>query len=296
MDINAQADRFRFNVPLDIVKSDDNGWQVSGIASTEDPDLQGEIVKQNGLDISELKAGRGLLNYEHRNNPEDILGLIEDADHTDKGLKVNGYLFRSHKRAQAIAEIMQSLKKDHKNRVQLSIEGKVKSRGGENSKIIRSAKVDRVAITFEPVNQNTYVSFAKSLMAGESQIETPKVDSSDPKEILSTPALEEEIAKVQLDNTIDVAKALSPAGAGGAPGTLTGGAALAPESLDGDNKEESKKKKKKKITYDLETKKAILAASSNYMIRKYPDAPLGSILDLIKANVLPRLEDSEDGE
>jgi len=273
--------RFRFNVPIDIVKSDDNGWQISGIASTEDPDLQGEIVKQNGLDISELKAGRGLLNYEHRNNPEDILGMIEDADHTDKGLKISGYLFRSHRRAQAIAEIMRSLKKDHKNRVQLSIEGKVKSRGGEDSKIIRSAKVDRVAITFEPVNQNTYVSFAKSLMAAESTPEIAKSDNSDPKEILGSQALEDEVAK-----------ALSPAGAGGAPSTLTGGAALAPESLESD-KEKPKKKKKKGVSYDLETKKAILAASSTFLKSKYPDVSQIDIIDLIKSNVIPRLDDEE---
>ena len=290
----AQNDRFRFNIPLDIIKADDNGWQISGLASTEDRDLQGEIVRQNGLDISELKAGRGLFNYEHRNSPEDIVGMIEDAKHTDEGLKVDGYLFKKHRRAQAIVEIMQSLKKDHKNRVQLSIEGKVKDRGGENSKVIKSAKVERVAITFEPVNQNTYVSFTKSLTAAEVAQEVQKTNSSDPKEILATPALEEEMVKVKLDDTIEIAKGLSSEGAGGAPGTLTGGAALLPESLDGaEDKEKPRKKKKKTVSFDFETKKAILAASSNYMIRKYPDAPLDTILDLIKSNVISKLEDHE---
>ena len=54
VDLATHSDNFKFNVPLDIIKSDDDGWKVKGIASTEDKDLQGEIVKQQGLDISVL--------------------------------------------------------------------------------------------------------------------------------------------------------------------------------------------------------------------------------------------------
>ena len=55
---------FKFHVPVELIKSEDDQWKVKGIASTPDQDLQGEVIEQHGLDISALKAGRGLFNWD----------------------------------------------------------------------------------------------------------------------------------------------------------------------------------------------------------------------------------------
>lgn len=282
---NTDKSRFRFDIPLDIIKADEKGWQISGVASTEDRDLQGEIVKQNGLDISVLKAGRGLFNYEHRSNPEDIVGLVEDANFIDKGLKVDGYLFRSHKRAQAIAEIMQSLKKGHEKRVQLSIEGAVINRDPSDKKVVKAARIENVAITFAPVNQNTYATFAKSLQASEAVEPIESLPIADPKDILISSEFESETPK----SKEDINKTLTVGNSNVPPSDLSGGAALPKESLCGDSKPKKKAKKK----YKAVVKKAILKSISDFMLEKCKTLSKDEVIDILKTEVLPRFEFKE---
>lgn len=289
-DVSAQENsgRFKFNLPLEIVKADETGWKVKGLASTEDKDLQGEIVKQAGLDISPIKEGRGLFNYEHKNDPENIIGIIEDANINDKGLLVEGYLFKKHKRAQAIAEIMQSLSKDHKNRVQLSIEGKVKERG-EDKKEIKQAIIDRVALTFEPVNQKTYINFAKSLFGKEQDAEKESVivkDQFDPKEITTTlemdTALEKGVEKIMQDSELE--KTLEAGyGTADAPATRKQGSSLTPEALaaqvahlnnEQKDEEEEEQEKHKKLKPKIPSKnklKAKLKRSIERAVEQFPN-------------------------
>ena len=156
---------FRLNIPLTLDKAGDteNGWMIRGLASTEDIDLQGEIVKQKGLDISPIKDGRGWINYNHSNDPEDMVGKLNDADVSGKGLFVEGYLFKKHKKAQSIYSILKSLNDEDRHALKLSIEGQIEKRVGKDNKTIASAKVDKVAITFDPINTNTYVELVKSI-------------------------------------------------------------------------------------------------------------------------------------
>jgi Tfp pilus assembly major pilin PilA len=157
--------KFSFDVPIELVKAeeDENGWKIRGLASTSDKDLQGEVVKQNGLDISPIKRGSGWINYNHSNAPEDIVGKLDDAEISGKGLMVEGYLFKKHKRAQSIYQILKSLEDKDRQSVKLSIEGKILKRAGTDNKTIASAKVDKVAITLDPINCNTYVELVKAM-------------------------------------------------------------------------------------------------------------------------------------
>lgn len=156
---------FKVNVPIELVKGeeDDAGWKIRGLASTDDVDLQGEIVKQTGLDVSPIKEGRGWINYNHSNTPEDMVGKLNDAEVSDKGLMIEGYLFKKHSRAQSIYQVLKSLDEKDRHSVKLSIEGKILKRTGKNNRVIASAKVDKVAVTFDPINTNTYVELVKSI-------------------------------------------------------------------------------------------------------------------------------------
>jgi len=160
----SDQDTFKFFVPVELAKGEnEDEWRIKGIASTGDKDLQGEVVQQSGLDIGPLKNGKGLFNNDHQKGPENVLGKIDYAQNTMNGLYVEGYLFKHQPRAQAFYNIMRSLKKADKNRVQMSIEGKIVKRDDIDKSVIARARVEKVALTLDPVNTSTYAEIAKSL-------------------------------------------------------------------------------------------------------------------------------------
>lgn len=269
---------FTVHVPVELVKSEtgeddeaEDSWKIQGIASTKDKDLQGEEVDQEGLDISVLKEGRGLFNNDHLKGPENILGQIDDAEFVEDSnknpaLMVKGYLFKQQPRAQAYYNIMKSVRKGAPSRVHFSIEGKVVERDMVNSGKIKKARVDKVALTLDPVNPCTFAELMKSMAASDySQPEAPESQmGKEEYPVASKPdstmyprdhekmaekmkeqqkALQEELFKA-IQEAVD--KAIS-AGAGhaDAPGSRTGGSALQKESLDSKVKNMSYKKLKK---------------------------------------------------
>lgn len=220
---------FSFCMPVEFSKGNNDEWKIRGLASTDSIDLQGEQVKQAGLDISALKAGLGLFNYDHEKGPENIIGAIEKADQTPEGLHVEGYLFKHQPRAKAFYDIMRSLKPEQARRVQMSIEGKIIRRDGEDGKVIAQAKVEKVALTVDPVNTDTYTEILKSLNKSEI-VEAKTVTVIDKNENVR------KALKAKLNNFLKVKlinKALS-AGTGytGAPTDMSGGSVLTGESLD----------------------------------------------------------------
>lgn len=291
---------FQFHVPVELVKADSeedgavDAWQIQGVASTAGEDLQGEIVDQNGLDITMLKAGRGLFNFDHQKGPENVIGQIEEAEFMEsdgsKALFVKGYLFKHSERGKAFYNILKSLKKSDLHRVHFSIEGKILKRCLNNPKNIANARVDKVALTFDPVNPVTYCSLVKSLNAmniisendlTKGEVEMPAheavkehkrlinvLESDDKKDDKKEAKKQKkelkeykkEVGKVEKSITLsrktaekllEIAQKALSAGAGhaGAPGDMTGGAAMMTESMDKDPKNVTydKKKKKKKI-------------------------------------------------
>lgn len=256
MSVMAEKD-FKFYVPLELVKSEKEGedeWQIKGIASTPDEDLQGETVDQEGLDISLLKAGRGLFNFDHQKGPENVLGQIEDASFIEKDgkrcLQVEGYLFKHQDRAKAMYGILKSLKKGSSPRVQMSIEGKILQRDFVNNRAIKKARIDKVALTLDPVNPYTYAELCKSLASPEPIEPTPAPPATD--EIV--------IKKADLQALVDFAQKALSAGIGGtkAPGSRSSGEAMTKESLEGkphstsySSKDVKRKKDKKGVVRSL---------------------------------------------
>lgn len=287
---------FQFSLPMELLEKDQRGWKIRGVASTEDPDLQGEIVRQNGLDFSHIKKGLGLFNWNHKNDPQFILGKIDDARVENKETIVEGYLFDKVDNAKAIVQIMQSLKPEDKHRVQMSIEGKIVKRAGGDDKTIHQAQVEKVALTLDAVNPNTYAQLTKSLAApSESMI----MDSGP----------EIPLSQAMLQTLLDKAETLSKmltAGAGyaDAPGILAGGAALTTESLESDVQPKKPKKKKKKKAFDAEpTLKKPMQKSwqqgaqrdlfKSIIIkfqRLFPDVPMGEVVQMADNYIECRLQ------
>lgn len=267
--------KFQFHVPVELIKSNDqdddaiDSWQIKGIASTGDEDLQGETVDQNGMDISVLRAGRGLFNWDHQKGPENVIGQIEDAEFVKQGentkaLMVKGYLFKHQKRAEAFYNILRSVKKSSGNRVHLSIEGKILERDFRNHKSIRKARVEKVALTLDPVNPYTFAELCKSLAAPEANVNTPEVpqvvETSDENQEVLT------LKRADVEILTDLAEKALAAGAGyaGKPTDMSGGEPMTKESLESRVKKVTYGKKKK-------NKKEMLKSLIDSAISLYPD-------------------------
>ena len=50
------------------------GLKIDGISTSEHIDSSGELLIIENHDISDLEEGRGVLNFEHSNKAEDIVG------------------------------------------------------------------------------------------------------------------------------------------------------------------------------------------------------------------------------
>lgn len=166
------TDSFNFNLPIDIIKSDENPeeMRIGGYASTSDEDRQGDEIVQKGLDISDF-LDHGWFNFDHKN--DTILGYPDkDKCKIDShGFYVEGILLPGIQLAKSIWDTAISLKKSHAPRkLGFSVEGKVLKRNALG-KIVK-AKVYNVAITANPVNPNaTWDALVKSFTSDSMDFE-----------------------------------------------------------------------------------------------------------------------------
>lgn len=158
---------FKFVTPVSLQKSDNGDWRIFGKASTSNKDLQGEIIDLKGLDLQHIKNRKGTFNWEHNNDPENKLGIIDQYKLDGNGLYLGGYLFKNHSKAKAVYDIMSSLGEQDKGRMGLSVEGVIRERAGKDGKVIKKAVITGCALTMNPVNTETYCDLVKSLSAVE---------------------------------------------------------------------------------------------------------------------------------
>jgi hypothetical protein len=164
------ADTFEFFVPAQIVKSSQPAkkgeksgkrW-IQGIASTDNRDLQGEIVDQHGIDLAYFLK-YGYFNNDHKPGFKNKVGQPTEARIQKNGLWVKGYLFENHDIADEIWGLMHSLETTQADRrLGFSIQGKVKRREGN---VIKECWIQDIAVTPAPVNTTTWAEIAKSLSA-----------------------------------------------------------------------------------------------------------------------------------
>lgn len=262
--------KFNFSVPVELRKTDEGDWRIRGLASTEGVDLQGEVVKQDGLDISALQQGFGLFNFDHEKGPENLIGAIDKAEKSSNGLMVEGYLFKHQPRAVAFYNVLNSLKEKDRHRVKMSIEGKIIKRAGDNGKIIANAKVDKVALTVDPVNTETYVEICKSLSA----IENGSEDVEDSKPVITDNSRLRNFIKLRI-----LFKALQ-AGIGytGAPSDMSGGGVLTSESLDREIKD-------LKSLDDSDEFKSLVTSIAKKVSDQFPHASRYTVLKSVVSKV-----------
>jgi hypothetical protein len=296
--------KFSVVIPATLEKSEDGEWRVYGLASTAKRDLQGEIMDLKGLDLSPIAKGRGVFNYDHKKGPENTVGVIDQYKKTDAGLYLGGYLFKNHDRAKGLYQIMTSLKKSDTGRMGMSVEGIIKSRDGKDGKVIKNAVITSCALTMNPVNEDTYINLVKSLSSIEFSGDTLHDDVVPD----STPAVDGAVSAspevmYSADQVVGlIAKALGASGAQATtlPQNLSGGDALAQESLDKDEKkiveceEDKPKKRLKKLEKGLF--KSRMEELLNQLQKLHPDVSRSEIWETVKDRLNRKFKSEKSDE
>ena len=193
---------------------------------------------------------------------------------------------------------MQHCKKNNRPpRVQMSIEGKILKREGKDRKVITKAKIDKIALTLDPVNRSTYADLVKSLVAHDSSdgshfelqsntgtgVDSPSAravpnfsDSPSPSygisDNIDTLTLDIQTSLDRLEDKLDKALSMQTGDAASTlPGDLTGAPAVTKESLD------AKKKKNKADDKDKEKLKDVIKS----LAKRYPQTDIRGIADVV---------------
>lgn len=176
---------FKFFVPADIRKGKDASGKevmfVSGIASTNSEDSQGETLDVNNFDLKDFHQ----INWNHKgsSDPSAVIGEPTKAEVVNKSkLYIEGVLYDDVPMAKAVYNLMKALKKSPSGRkLGMSIEGKVVERASSDKKSplynkITKAKITGVAICPHPINGDTVVDLLqKGFTKDESEYEYDQV-------------------------------------------------------------------------------------------------------------------------
>jgi hypothetical protein len=276
-------DTFKFVMPAEITKGADGDWKVSGLASSNAVDRQGEVILPEGIDATPIAKGKGFFNFDHDNSPESTIGILDGYQKTPQGMFVSGRLFKNHTKAKAVYEIMTSLGKSDKGRVGMSVEGKVIERDPFNKSIIRRCIVKNVAITMNPVNQDTYADIIKSFNASEVEFDSAGQTNAQPTE---TVVKSDEIATFTATQVLQIVEKALSIGAGNvAPNTRTGGDALSVSDM----AEKPKKKKLKKLSKEMY--KSQMGEMMNKLQQLYPQNTREEIWTAVKDRMSTTFEE-----
>lgn len=243
-----------------LIKNPGHGMIIDGIVGGAQIDSSGEILDVEGADISSLRDGDGVLNWEHKGSdqgsPRDIVGkcifakkIFKESDCEDerqktffaesKGIPIIYAKFRlfdgsGHLDAMACAaQIRDMYHAGEKIVARYSVEGSTIEKKGN---VLKRSIIRAIALTLKPCNK----------FSNSSIVEDPSwpldgnPDNTNPLEFLEETTKFEHPGYTKLyafDNTIapivedPVSKALEAGNYNAAPGSLTGGAALQREDL-----------------------------------------------------------------
>ena len=185
---------FNFFIPAEIFEKSsvnkdgtvNTDMYISGVASTNDKDLEEETLEPSGY-VLEHFLRNGTLNYEHlaKRSPNFIIGEPTEAYVKDNKMYMKAKLWGNSDVARDTYKKMKELEESGSTRrAGFSIEGKALARDPMNPKRITKALITACAVTFSPVNTNTLASITKGLQKEDYVDPTYETDTEDKEFIL----------------------------------------------------------------------------------------------------------------
>lgn len=149
-------------LPLDDESRYDN-MILFGEASDDSEDIEGEILEPQGYVIDRFLES-GYINYEHlaKRSPKFIIGEPIEAKIVGNKFMVKAKLWKDSQVARDLYDKVLEMKRSgSKRRPAWSIEGKSLLKDPINPKRIKRALITNIAVTFNPVNGNSWADIAK---------------------------------------------------------------------------------------------------------------------------------------
>jgi len=272
------SNKFKFVIPAELQKADDGEWKVKGLASTDNMDLQGEVIIQKGIDLTPIERKRGVLNWDHNKGPENTIGLLDGYTRTGNGLYVEGRLFRNHSRAKSVKEIMESLKGSDRGRMGMSVEGKILERDPQNPKVIKKCQINAVALTMNPVNTSTFADLVKSFNSSDIEF--------------NSGTGEDMFSKSKVLELIDKALSVSQDRGQTPPVELEGGSALEMSNMESKDKKKKKDKSMKPLKKTTkEMYKSSMISVLDQLQTLYPNNTRSELWEAFKERLQTRFPD-----
>lgn len=169
-----KRDNFRFFIPAKISKAGDGEGEdemiLEGIASTNSKDRQGETLLPQGFDFSVLK-NYGFVNWHHQadKDPSAIIGEPIECKLTETDeFFIKAMLYPESDVAKEAFKLADVLNNNSKTRrLGWSIEGKATKRDPANKKRILKARITGVALTYMPINADTFATIVKAMQGDD---------------------------------------------------------------------------------------------------------------------------------
>jgi hypothetical protein len=172
-------------VEIDVKKAQESGAgqeepktiKIGGIISTDNPDLEGDQIDQDGLDFSYFLK-RGWINYEHKQGMDWIVGKPLAINKVNlgstKATNLEAELYVNRDLGKMVYKTMCDLKEAGDTRkLGFSIEGQVLARDKANPKIIRKSRVLCVSVCALPVNPDANLEFLARSMGAYAGYQVP---------------------------------------------------------------------------------------------------------------------------
>jgi hypothetical protein len=176
------SNNFNFWLPMDLEKSraaeyprgDERRYEdmvFEGIASDDSKDYQGDSMEPNGFQIDYFLR-HGLFNLDHLTTRAKELksrfwiGEPIDGKIINNKFWVKGRLWSESPEARAFWDKAIEMRESGSSRKPgMSIEGRALERDPKNEKHITKAVINNIALTFTPVNFNSYIDFVKGIQS-----------------------------------------------------------------------------------------------------------------------------------
>jgi len=189
-----ENNKFNFFIGLDIdddilkasnESSNENRYKnmiIKGLVSDQSKDVENEAMEPSGFEFDEfLKSG--YLNLEHfttrKGDPQYWIGEPLEGEVKNNKFFIKGKLWEKHPLARNFWDTMLIMKASGSTRKPgFSIEGKALERDPLNKKRVTKARISNVALTFSPVNKNSYMDIVKGEQIEDFiECEFPKCDN-----------------------------------------------------------------------------------------------------------------------
>jgi hypothetical protein len=176
---------------------------LEGVASDNSKDVDGETLEPIGYEIDRF-LDSGYINYEHlsKKSPKFLIGEPIKAEIKGNKFHIKAKLWENSDVAKATYDkIIEMKEAGSKRRPGWSIEGKALARDPMNPKRITKALITNVALTFSPVNGNTWADISKGIQK-EDYVETEYEKKNGDKDYLFEFVKNGKKYQVQRDYTV----------------------------------------------------------------------------------------------